>query len=133
MLKPYLKSIILFSIILLNFALQSFDIIQFNFKNFYTWQGDNSLLPAFFINKLLRLGLNFLGLKLVLNKHILSIKPYYTHLLLFLAFLTSLYLASFFLWVPSEISKFLNPILFSPLLVMVAWAQQFMPKNQAAK
>ena len=133
MLKPYSKSIILASIILLNFALQSFDIIQFNFKNFYSWQGDNSLLPSFFINKLLRLGLNLLGLKMVLNNYLGNIKPYYFKLLLYIALLISLYLASFFNWVPSEISKFLNPILFSPLLVLVAWAQQFMPINKTSK
>ncbi len=133
MLKPNLKSIILASIILLNFALQSFDIIQFNFKNFYVWLGDDSLLPAFFFNKLVRLGLNLLGLKIVLNNHLMNIKPYYAKLLLFLSLLTSLYLASFFLWLPSEISKFLNPILFSPLLVIVAWAQQFLPINKTAK
>ncbi len=115
------ENFLLLGIILINFSLQSLNPFSFTFKNYYEWDGITKLLPDFLANKLIRLSLNLAGLNLMIgyknvNRNILLA------FFLAMAILISIYFSSYLWFIPIEISKFLNPILFSPLLVIGSFA-----------
>ncbi len=111
----------LFGLILLNFAIQSLNPIDFTFENYFEWTNPNTSFFGLISNKLIRLSLNLIGLAILIPR------PYWQRKNLILLFglllaLSSLYFYSYFRIIPSEVSKFLNPILFSPLLVISSFA-----------
>ncbi len=115
------ENLLLLGIILINFSLQSFNPFSFTFKNYYEWDGLSNLFPDFIANKIIRLGLNLAGLNLLIGYKNVN----WSILLAFslcMAILLSIYFSSYLWFIPIEISKFLNPILFSPLLVIGSFA-----------
>jgi hypothetical protein len=112
---------LLIGLILLNFAIQSLNPIGFTFENYFEWTNPNTSYIGLISNKLIRLSLNLIGLTILIPR------AYWQRKNLILLFgllfaLSSLYFCSYFRIIPSEISKFLNPILFSPLLVIISSA-----------
>jgi hypothetical protein len=95
--------------------------LDFTIENYYEWNSSTDLILGFFANKLLRLILNLIGLTLILKFNALSHKS--TLLVSSFTFLLLvIYFTSFFKLLPVELSKLLNPILFSPLLVIGTFA-----------
>ena len=107
----------------LNFGLQSFDVLSFSFSKsgFYLFDGSTMEVGAFVANKLLRLGLNLACLLLLIHSYSVISKKQGLILLVSMILLCgfhlgiSIYGADF--WV--SVHKVLNPVLYSPLLVIV--------------
>lgn len=112
---------ILFGLILLNFAMQSLNPFNFTFENYFEWTKPNISIIGLVANKLIRLSFNLIGLAILIPRAYWQRK----NLLIFFSILLALsllYFCSYFQIIPSEVSKFLNPILFSPLLVISSFA-----------
>lgn len=107
----------LIGLILLNFSIQSLNPIDFSFENYYELTKQNISLIGLIANKLIRLSINLIGLAIMIPRAYWQRKNIVLLVAILLA-LSLLYFCSFFQIIPSEISKFLNPILFSPLLVI---------------
>ncbi len=112
---------LLIGLILLNFSIQSLNPIDFSFENYYELTMQNISLIGLIANKLIRLSINLIGLAIMIPRAYWQRKNIVLLVAILLA-LSLLYFCSFFQIIPSEISKFLNPILFSPLLVICNFA-----------
>jgi hypothetical protein len=111
----------LIGLVLLNFSIQSLNPIDFSFENYYEMTKLNISLIGLIANKLIRLSINLIGLATMIPREYWQRK----NIVLLMAILLTmalLYFCSFFQIIPAEISKFLNPILFSPLLVIISSA-----------
>jgi len=111
----------LIGLVLLNFSIQSLNPIDFSFENYYELTKLNISLIGLIANKLIRLSINLIGLATMIPREYWQ-RINIVLLMAILLTMALLYFCSFFQIIPAEISKFLNPILFSPLLVIISSA-----------
>jgi hypothetical protein len=122
--KLFMKSkqiAFLIGLVLLNFSIQSLNPIDFSFENYYELTKLNISLIGLIANKLIRLSINLIGLATMIPREYWQ-RINIVLLMAILLTMALLYFCSFFQIIPAEISKFLNPILFSPLLVIISSA-----------
>jgi hypothetical protein len=114
----------LIGLVFLNFSMQSLNPIDFAFENYYELTEQKISVVGLIANKLIRLSTNIFGLAFMVPREYWQRKNIVLFIGILLA-LSLLYFCSFFQIIPAEISKFLNPILFSPLLVISSFAFKF--------
>ncbi len=123
-------------LIVFNFAIQSFNFINFSFCDFYTYHPNCSGIFDVILNKLVRLLLNFTMILLISGKNLKDLKDINYFIPIGITALIILDLIIFFQADAGRlivIHKVLNPLLYSPLIVIALAAFMFVNKPNSEK
>jgi hypothetical protein len=127
---------LLLFLILLNFGIQSFNFLNGSFCDFYTFHADCSGVMDVVLNKLIRLILNIIMIGIISEKKWSDLKDIKLYLPIAILSLFIFDLFIFFLADAGRlivVHKVLNPLLYSPLIIIALAAFMFVNKPNIDK